>query len=194
MAIFKRVGRRYWVVIGALALIGLGVGIQSGDFADVMTGLVLAGIVFAVGWWRSRPSRAMSVAQAIQAFPIEVVELKGDGSYSVEVVGESAHQSALEAIAGGRTRDSARKHVDAVLVLEDDNKYDPGAVRVEISGKVVGYLSHEDAPAYRARLATLGHAKARGRCHARIVGGWDRGVGDRGSYGVYLDMEEGTAD
>jgi hypothetical protein len=181
------------------------VGIQSGDFADVLTGLVLAGGVFAVGWWRTTRIRSrMHGSEArIQTrmhgdearnISADIVELKGDGSYSVEVVGESAHQSALEAIAGGRTRDSARKHVDAVLILEDDNKYDPNAVRVEVAGKTVGYLSREDAPAYRAHLAALGQPKARGACHARIVGGWDRGVGDQGSYGVYLDVEEGTMD
>lgn len=186
---FRRMGRGYQVLIAGLVLVGLGLGIQSGDLADVAVGLVLAGAVFAVGWWRSRTSRAASVMQAVTAFPIEVIALKGDGSYAVEVVGESHYQSALEAIAGGRTADSARVHADAVLILEDDNKYDPGAVRVEISGKTVGHLSREDAPAYRARLAAMGKPAARGMCHARIVGGWDRGEGERGNYGVYLDVE-----
>ena len=122
------------------------------------------------------------------------------GRSTVDVVGESAFQGSLEIIAGGRTVDGARNrdHV-AVLLPEPFNRYDPDAVRVAIvpsetsdTWGYVGYLSREDAVAYRPvieRLAKVGKIAA---CYASITGGWDRGNGDRGSFGVRLHV--GTPD
>ena len=93
-----------------------------------------------------------------------------------------------EALCGGRTSDSADKKVQAHLVLEDDNKYDPQAVRVDIEGKTVGYLSRETAREYRTRLRQTGHPRLVGVCKATIRGGWDRGAKDQGFYGVWLDL------
>lgn len=116
----------------------------------------------------------------------------------VQVVGESAHQGSLERLAGGRTIDGARNpdHT-AILLPEPTNPYDPNAVRVVVvtaTGEhaVVGYLSQEDAVGYRPiidRLAAQGMVAA---CRASISGGWDRGDGDRGEFGVRLSM--GTPD
>ena len=48
--------------------------------------------------------------------------LAGDGSYRVEVVGESHYQEALEAICGGRTEEGARQECTATLVPEPTNR------------------------------------------------------------------------
>lgn len=112
-----------------------------------------------------------------------------DEAFDVPVVGESNYQAALESICGGRTEDGVDKIVDAALVLEDSNPYDAQAVRVDIEGKTVGYLSRANARRFRERLAgsggEVGSALA---CKARIRGGWDRGDGDRGHYGVSLNL------
>jgi hypothetical protein len=115
---------------------------------------------------------------------------------SVEVVGEGSYQGTLERVSGGRTENGARirDHV-ALFLPEPSNVYDPNAVRVVIgSGGTVGYLSREDAVAYRPaieRLAAIGKVMA---CRASISGGWDRGGDDRGSFGVrlYLDTPDGV--
>lgn len=108
----------------------------------------------------------------------------------VQVVGESHYQRALDQAAGGRTDDGPRHrdHV-AVLIPEPANPLDPNAVMVQINAEVVGYLSREDAVAYLPVLrvgAALGFP-AMG-CHASLKGGWDRGGGDIGSYGVVLHL------
>jgi hypothetical protein len=115
-------------------------------------------------------------------------QAKARGSYSLEVVGESNYQKALERICGGRSRDGAEKHVTATLVLEDSNPYDENAVRIDIAGSTVGYLSRHDAKSYRGRLKQMGEGSLTQECRALIRGGWDRGRNDRGNFGVRLDL------
>lgn len=100
------------------------------------------------------------------------------GGYRVEVVGESYYAAALDGIA-----DDGQTQVWADLVVEDDNPYDPNAVRVEIDGQKVGHLSREIAPTYRPvglRLRQLGFV---GRCAATINGSERRKL-----FGVVLDL------
>lgn len=121
-------------------------------------------------------------------FVSEVLELAGDGSFAIEVVGESYHQDALERICGGRTRDGADHRCSAALVLDNANRFDPMAVRVEIEGLLVGYLPRDLARAFRRALAKSAPRATVVRCPAWIRGGWDRGDGDRGDFGVRLDL------
>jgi len=61
------------------------------------------------------------------------------------------------------------------------------------AGGYVGYLSRDDAVAYRPlidRLAAIGKVVA---CAASLSGGWDRGGDDRGSFGVLLHLSEPEA-
>lgn len=116
------------------------------------------------------------------------VTLDGDGSFRVQVVGESRYRESFARIFGPRTPDGVDEERDASLVLDDDNAFDDHAVRVEIEGLPVGYLARGDARAYRRWLEAHGHGRARCQCSALIRGGWDRGAGDRGDYGVSLDL------
>ena len=94
-------------------------------------------------------------------------------------------------MAGGRTRESAEHYCTAALVFEDENEYDENAVRVDVDGGTVGYLAREDAPVFRDWLAGgYGRDVRRASCPAVVVGGWDRGDGDRGHFGVKLDLPE----
>lgn len=110
------------------------------------------------------------------------------GAFETKVVGESHYQPALDKICGGRCEDGVNQHASATLVLEDDNRYDKNAVRVEISNTTVGYLAREDARLYRKRLRDKGN-KAPRTCRAVIRGGWDRGGDDQGYFGVRLDLD-----
>lgn len=115
---------------------------------------------------------------------------------TVEVVGEGSYQGTLERIAGGRTEDGARlPDHRAVLLPEPTNPYDVNAIRVVLvsstdgTSGVVGYLTREHALAYRSivdRVAADGRVVA---CLASLRGGWDRGGGDRGSFGVRLHLD-----
>lgn len=104
----------------------------------------------------------------------------------VEVVGESYYQPALERAAGGRNEWSAREPVDAMLVPEFHNPTDKNAIAVYVDGAVVGHLSRRIAPSYRPvveRAWGMGFVLT---CGAVVVGGWDRGGDDRGSFGIVL--------
>lgn len=138
------------------------------------------------GWPRS--ARELVAGTAFAAY---VLECPG----RVDVVGEGKYQAAIGSIAGGKGQHGplVRDH-QALLLPEPWNQYDPNAVRVFLVNEgntvtdVVGYLSREDAVAYRAvidRIAAAGRITA---AKAELTGGWDRGNGDTGSYGVILAM------
>lgn len=114
-------------------------------------------------------------------------ELPGPGEFDFDIVGESHYQENLEELAGGRGEESAEINVIAVLSLENSNKYDKNAVRVDIDGLTVGYLSRDDAIDYRKKIAAAGAADKTLACKAMIVGGWNRGK-DKGHFGVKLDL------
>lgn len=116
-------------------------------------------------------------------------------SHTVDVVGEASYRPALDLLAGGRTPDGATNADHTALLLpEPSNEHDPNAVRVFLitgsdgDASLVGYLSREDAVAYRP---VIDHLAADGRlavCRASIAGGWDRGQEDRGSFRVQLSL------
>lgn len=135
------------------------------------------------GW----PSEADFAGVELEAVLVDVPQ---DGRY-LDVVGESRCQSVLEVAAEGRSVDGARQpdHI-GVLLPEPTNVYDANAVRVFLPAGRVGYLSRDDAVRYRA---TIDELAARGQvlaARASITGGWDRGDGDRGSFGVVLYMND----
>lgn len=121
-----------------------------------------------------------------KVFPVATID--GDGTYSIDAVGESHYQKSLNKLAGGRISEGHFKTVKAVLICEDDNPYDNHAVMVTISGETVGYLPRRLARKYRKQLEKKGHPGIKTSCGAAITGGWDRGGGDRGCYGVKLDL------
>ena len=77
-----------------------------------------------------------------------------------------------------------QRNIEAQLIPEPKNPHDKNAVRVEIAGQTVGYLSKENA----LRYATAFGLKTSTTCGALITGGWKR-KGSTGHYGVTLDLE-----
>ena len=114
--------------------------------------------------------------------------IHGPDLYEAEVVGESKYQRALESICGGRKAHSAEHYSFAVLVLEDSNRHDNQAVRVDINRKTVGYLPRGFAREYRQRLAEAGHPRLNAICKAVIRGGIKLRNGEISNFGVWLDL------
>ncbi|KAB2969192.1 MAG: hypothetical protein F9K18_01720 [Thermoanaerobaculia bacterium] len=143
------------------------------------------------------PSRAQELPNAVtEAIPsVHQAHIKGDGTFSVEVVGESHYQAALERAAGGRSEDGANKVVVAELALEDSNPYDSQAVAVRVLGETVGYLPRDSAREFRKQISALGVPPGiRMVCDARINGGWSREGGrNRGHFGIRLDFLTGDS-
>ena len=97
--------------------------------------------------------------------------------YSIEIVGESKYQKAIKEISLYKDlvdKNDLEFHWDkftAQLVLEDNNKFDPGnAVRVDIEGQTVGYLDKDTAQLYRKALAKLGPIDEACTCKAAVHG------------------------
>ena len=104
----------------------------------------------------------------------------------VEVVGESHYQPALQTITGRRGWTDILCECSATLVPEPTNPYDANAVRVEIQGQTVGYLSRGDAAGYSPHLRQLAARQHRVCCDAVIAG---RGPGsDTKNMGVFLHI------
>jgi hypothetical protein len=101
----------------------------------------------------------------------------------VPVVGESHYQDALQVLhqENGGEDDDAK--VVAELVPEDDNAFDPHAVRIDIGSVTVGYLSKEMALQYREALGG-----STGRCSAKIVGGFELYDCSMAYFGVKLNL------
>ncbi|MBY0566484.1 MAG: HIRAN domain-containing protein [Hyphomonadaceae bacterium] len=116
------------------------------------------------------------------------LEITGPGQFAVDVVGVSRRQDVLAAVVERHGRSGRTVTVDAILVLEDSNPHDANAVRVEIDGALIGYLSRDNARRCRADLAAAGQPRATVRCKARIVGGFETSDGERAHFGVRLDL------
>jgi hypothetical protein len=120
---------------------------------------------------------------------LEIPVISGTGRFLVDVAGESFYEESFAALCGERTIEGIRVNVAAQMELCDDNPHDNRAVRVTIQGHPVGHLSREDARAFR-RLVRYGSLAEHEvfECAAVIVGGWDRGEGNLGHFGVRLDL------
>jgi hypothetical protein len=136
---------------------------------------------------RLNPRQAHLPGRVSAGPPLDVVLY--DGSHDLEVVGESFYQDALWQQVGVRSTERVRMEVQAVLVAESDNAYDPNAISVWIGGMKVGHLSRDDAEAYRPGLLSL-QARERKSIGLRgvIVGGGVREDGP-GFLGVWLSHD-----
>lgn len=110
------------------------------------------------------------------------------GTTEVRVVGESAYQGALLELTGGRRYGGVHTERVAFLVPEPGNPADPDAISVQIGGRTVGYLSRLDSARLRSAVAVAIGRSGEASCMATIVGGWERGHGDIGLFGVRLHL------
>lgn len=113
--------------------------------------------------------------------------VRGDSFFSLEVAGSSFYQDALKLIVGGRRDASVYFRTIALLSSEPDNKHDKHAIGVRINGMTVAHIKREHNILLREQLDEIGVC-GDAQCRAMIVGGWNRGHDDKGSFGVRLDL------
>lgn len=120
-----------------------------------------------------------------------IPRITGPGHFRINVAGESFYRDNLVKICGPRGEEGIDLQADAHLILDDDNPHDNKAVRVEIDGLHVGHLPRQAARDFR-RIVRYGQLSVHEtfKCAAIIRGGWDRGPGDRGDYGVRVDLPQ----
>ena len=158
-----------WTILVAVIALIAGADVIGSIGAGICIGFVVYVPLALIAWFFARnKARSSTAREAPQT-------VEGPGRFAVAVVGESHYQDALQEICGpegpgGRT-------FEASLILDDSNPYDPNAVRVDVEGRTVGYLSREAAPIFRKRVAKRRRVTL---CQAEI----------RGStiYGVWLDL------
>ena len=132
------------------------------------------------GW---RPIRSANTSGSTE--PIHLARGRG---YTFEVVGEAQWQETLDAICGGKCEPGHKLDVTAQLLLIEGNPYDPNAVGVFVDRKLVGYVPRYLAAELRSEILRISPDERPVTCDARIVGGWDRGDGDVGHYGIKLSL------
>lgn len=101
--------------------------------------------------------------------------------YLFDIVGEQSYQANLRKIAGPKQERSKYVEVMARVVSEPFNAYDKNAVKIEINGLTVGYLSRDDAKLLAGKVINQ-------TVPALINGGW-LDDSSEGSYGVKLGIQ-----
>lgn len=113
-----------------------------------------------------------------------------ENGYEFDIVGESFCQSALLDIVGGKSEDSVEILKPAVVVRDLSNTYDANAVAVYIDESRVGYIAKDEAKEFCDAIKRSGFdSNSAFDVQAMIVGGWKRGNGDEGKFGVRLNVD-----
>lgn len=99
-------------------------------------------------------------------------------SYAYNIVGEQSYQNNLKKIAGPKEEESKFFECYAKVSSEPFNQYDKNAVKVEINGLLVGYLSKSEA----AKLSS----KVVNKTVPSVIDGDWKDEESTGSYGVKL--------
>jgi hypothetical protein len=98
------------------------------------------------------------------ARPPDAPKLRGDGRFTIAVSGSSEHQVALARLAARGTGPDR----EAALVPEPGRGDEPGRIRVEIEGLVVGHLDRDASRRWLARQGRSRIARTTVRVDARI--------------------------
>jgi hypothetical protein len=155
--------------------------------------LIVGAIVwFAYRFFVRRTDTNSDVKTAPTKIPIgqPLIQWESLGEFEFEIVGESFYQSELAALASPYDQVSLKEAVfKAMLVPDDNNKYDKLAVRVDINDLTVGHLCKDDARSFRGRLSSKKNTKAVSNCDAIITGGFVKRDGSQAHFGVKLDIK-----
>jgi hypothetical protein len=143
-------------------------------------------IILAAISWRLYRALQPQYAPKQRPIPSKVYEWPDEGD-EFDIVGESHYQKSIKILAGPHDEHVYNKEYRAFLIPENDNPYDKKAVRVDIEGMTVGYLSREDAPDFRESLREKKLTGKITACKAIVIGG--RGPnGEIWSYGIRLSL------
>lgn len=115
--------------------------------------------------------------------------------FKTEIVGEQTYQKNIkeailyEVMVEKDDLEYKDEKLIATIVLEDDNKFDPGnAVRIDIDNKTVGYLDKQTAKQYRRQLERLSLIEASCSCNAAVYGKRNEDSGVM-TFGVWLFID-----
>jgi hypothetical protein len=132
----------YMAILAAL-------GFYLGNLAHVFVGYLLAAGGVYLGWKIGAAGDAYRAGLAANA-AVEVEQLSAYKALyrDLDIVGESYRQDAIQGLWAGPD-----VTFDAIMIPESNNSHDRNAVRVEIKGVHVGYLSRDTAKDYRSSMS-----------------------------------------
>ena len=105
--------------------------------------------------------------------------------FEVPIVGESHYQRELLRAKASVKSYEGISYIEAILVREPDNKFDPNAVKVMTAeSQTIGYLSRENAVRYGAALALWEDIGYQVKCRAKLSA-----ARQGKSVGAWLDLE-----
>ena len=96
--------------------------------------------------------------------------IKGKGNYDFEVLNEDVHQKNIQLICNGFVKPGQFKDEIAVLKIEGNHYTYDNTIRVDIAGKLVGYLNQDDAKLLTKSLDKDDKHNLIMSCNARIIG------------------------
>lgn len=117
----------------------------------------------------------------------QATPLAAGRGFNIQAVGESQFQEEIGSIVGGRCVEGHNCQVPAELVFAGTER-DPEGIGIRINDLPVGYLPFEVAKEVRPLIEALSDKDKAITCKAKVVGGWDRGRGDQGFFGVKLSL------
>ncbi len=132
--------------------------------------IVIAVIVGVIIWYVLKAKNAVSGTS--------INPTTSNTLYAYNIVGEQSYQNNLKKIAGPKEEESKFFECYAKVSSEPFNQYDKNAVKVEINGLLVGYLS-------RGEAAKLAGKVVNKTVPAAIYDRW-KDEKSTGSYGVKL--------
>ena len=138
--------------------------------------LLLIAVVLYFYWRSQRKKERKNQQQIIQGYENALGDanainlapyLKGDGSFSQEVVGESFYRDEFKRLdAYIKQVDPGEDEVVCQLVADPDNKHDRNAVRVVAGDLQLGHLPRDLAAEVQGEIIEMGGlAKVTGRVH-----------------------------
>lgn len=117
---------------------------------------LIVGVVLWLGWRALRPSSSKaSIDRTLAASPKGFAKIRGNGKFSVDVVGESFYRQSFLTLLGKKAGEDTEHFCDAVLRLEKNNPHDSLAVSVWIDALQVGHLSREHARELRQAVSSM---------------------------------------
>ncbi len=104
------------------------------------------------------------------------------------IVGDGRYQAVLASVGNVAKRTVRRRDVVSVLVPEPENRYDSNAVRVEVFGRLVGYVRQPMATEMAPILLRLRNEGLGAACQAEIIGGERERAEDRLALAIELRL------
>lgn len=132
--------------------------------------IIIAIVIGAIIWFIFKGKKAVNETNINPAL--------SNASYTYNIVGEQSYQDNLKKIAGPKEEESKFFECYAKVSSEPFNQYDRNAIKVEINGLLVGYLSKSEAAKLSSKVVNK-------TVPAVIDGGW-KDEESTGSYGVKL--------